>query len=121
VAAKNKYFSSLLLLFLTDVLEIFSVTVVSPAERGLQILPFACPGGVFIDVSEGSYPSAVLSGHKDLLPRNMRGEARSDWVVGTQTRGASYELGNCGSDAHIMKSLAVLFVMPVTTKTLYWP
>jgi len=40
---------------------------------------------------------------------------------GAQIRGASYELGNCGSDAHIVEILTVFLVIPVTTKILYWP
>jgi hypothetical protein len=50
----------------------------------------------------------------------MRRALRSEWIGGAQTRGASYELGNYGSDAHIMKILTVLLVIPVTIQTLYW-
>ena len=120
--AKNKYFSSLLLLLLAHVLEVtFNNVPVARGTRAPQRTPFACPGRVFIDVSEGSYPSAVLSVQKHLLQRNMRRAAGIEEIGGAQTLGASYELGNYGSEAHILNILTLLLVMPVTTKTLYWP
>ena len=107
-----------------------NVTLLSPADCVSWIPLFASLVGVFVDVSEDLYASAIMSVHRNLPPRNIHKEAGGGWtgkhrylicltdratVVITHTHTHTHTL----SLSLFIKLLTILLVVLATKKTYY--